>query len=114
MIFRCLLLVFGAMCARVIATEGDYSFDNAQVCLKKYCESCHQPKAAVGGFSLQRVSTPESFRTEAQKWTSLKARVTNGEMPPKGAPAPVLEEREKFTQWIDKSLRAEACAAGVL
>jgi hypothetical protein len=34
-------------------------------------------------------------------------------MPPKGSPAPELDEREDFTQWVDQALRTEACATGV-
>jgi hypothetical protein len=33
-------------------------------------------------------------------------------MPPKGAPAPNLDQMERFTQWVDVTLRAEACAGG--
>src|SRR4051794_23231321 len=103
--FRCLILIVGTGCA-LFAGKSDYSFDNAQVFLKTYCESCHQGKVAAGGFRLQRVNTPVSLRSDAQKWASLKTRVVNGEMPPKGAPAPVLDERERFTNWIEASLRA--------
>ena len=34
-------------------------------------------------------------------------------MPPKGAPEPALDQREQFTNWVHKALRAEACAAGL-
>src|SRR5438445_7414407 len=34
-------------------------------------------------------------------------------MPPKGAPAPPLDEREQFTHWATGALRAEACTDGI-
>ncbi len=33
-------------------------------------------------------------------------------MPPKGAPAPSLDQIESFSEWTESSLRAQACAAG--
>jgi hypothetical protein len=94
-----------------LATDA-YSFANAQTFLSTYCHKCHEEKG-TGGFDLHRVSTPESLRSEPQKWTSLITRLRNAEMPPKGAPAPLLEEREIFVNWAEKALRAQACATGV-
>jgi hypothetical protein len=90
------------------------SFDDAQAFLKQHCQACHQGKAAVGGFNIQRLNTKESFRSEAHKWTSMISRVRNGEMPPKGSPAPSLDDREVFLDWAEKSLRAEICATGIV
>jgi len=96
------------------APPDNYSFETAQKFLATYCQTCHQGKTAVGGFRLQQVATPSSLREEAQRWISLSRRVTNGEMPPKGAPAPDLDKREQFTHWLQVALRAEACAGGVV
>ena len=95
------------------ASSGEFSFDDAQAFLKKYCLSCHPGKSGVGGFGLQRVATQESLRTEGEKWSSLRVRVINGEMPPRNSPAPSVDLREQFSDWVKKSLRAEACAAGI-
>ncbi|MEX2262239.1 MAG: DUF1592 domain-containing protein [Bryobacteraceae bacterium] len=95
------------------AQQGAYSFADAQTFLKTYCQNCHQDKTPAGGFNIQRVGTTVSLQTEAQRWTKLVARVKNGEMPPKGSPAPPLDPREHFTQWVDHALRVEACAAGI-
>ncbi|MEP7366661.1 MAG: DUF1588 domain-containing protein [Acidobacteriota bacterium] len=86
-----------------------YTFERAQGYLTTYCKSCHSGKAGVGGFSIDRVATQESLGTEAQKWTALSRRVHNGEMPPKNSPAPALDERERFTEWVTATLRAQAC-----
>jgi hypothetical protein len=95
------------------AAPANYSFENAQSLLKTYCQSCHQGKAPAGGFDLQQVGNSGTFQTEAQRWTRLSRRVRNGEMPPSGAPAPDLDLRERFTQWVDDNLRTAACADGV-
>ena len=44
----------------------------------------------------------------------LALRVRNGEMPPKGAPAPPADQREQFTNWVTASVREAACAAGAM
>jgi hypothetical protein len=35
-------------------------------------------------------------------------------MPPKGSPAPEIEEREKFVSWVEGSLQKAACAVGMV
>jgi Protein of unknown function (DUF1587)./Protein of unknown function (DUF1595). len=89
-------------------------FENAQAVPDHYCQACHQGNSPAGGFAVQRVATPASLRDEAQRWTSLTARVNRGEMPPKGAPAPAVDQREQFVHWVDGALRAEACASGIV
>jgi len=68
----------------------------------------------VGGFNLERVAAPSSLRDAADRWTAVETRVAHGEMPPRNAPAPDLDTRERFTQWVNRTLRAEACSAGVV
>lgn len=111
---RCVrpLTIFAACSALLTAQPKNYSFDQSQTFLKTYCETCHG-KSAAGGFRLDRVSTLASLQSDQQKWSSLGLRVKNGEMPPKGAPAPDLDQREQFTQWVNTTLRAEACAGGI-
>ncbi len=95
-----------------VSAAHAYTFEEGQAFLKKYCRSCHQGGSPAGGFHVERVNSPASLSGEAQKWHSLGNRVRNGEMPPKGAPAPDIDERERFTQWVTDALRAEACASG--
>jgi hypothetical protein len=54
------------------------------------------------------------LQTHPQRWISANRRIKNGEMPPKGAPAPSLDLRERFTEWVDGTLREEACAGGIM
>ncbi len=89
-----------------------FTFERSQTFLQNYCAKCHTGKAAVGGFKLERVNTQASLETESRPWKSAITRVQNGEMPPKGSPAPALEEREQFVGWTDQALRSVACATG--
>src|SRR5215469_3823604 len=110
---RCLLSLTLLATAALRAQPDSYSFDTAQSFLTQYCQACHQGKSPAGGFALQRVAAHSSLQSDSEKWLKLNLRVRNGEMPPKGAPAPTLDLREQFTHWVDSSLRAEACASGV-
>ena len=102
-------LVLALLPAFLQAQPTPYSFSQAQTYLTTYCKACHSGKAAVGGFAIERVAAPDSLSTEAQKWAALSRRVHNGEMPPKNSPAPGLDERQQFTEWVTASLRAQAC-----
>ena len=91
----------------------DDSFAGTQALMNKYCLACHQPKSPAGGFRLETVAADAaSLRNEPRRWLALANRVREFEMPPKGAPAPSLEEREGFLKWVETSLRREACSAG--
>ncbi|MCX6592193.1 MAG: DUF1592 domain-containing protein [Acidobacteria bacterium] len=91
----------------------DQGFAQSQSFLKTYCQACHIGKTPAGGFHLERVDKPSSLAAEAVKWASMARRVHNGEMPPKGAPKPTVDELEQFSQWTTQALRTEACAGGI-
>lgn len=97
----------------VVCGWGAPDFAGSQRFLETYCKSCHAGKAAVGGFRLEKVASPESFATAAQDWSRLALRVRNGEMPPKGSPAPELSAREELARYVEQTLRTTACASGV-
>lgn len=88
-------------------------FESSQKFLATYCKSCHTGKSAVGGFRLEKVDSPASFASDPHAWTRLTLRVRNGEMPPKGLPAPSLNAREEFATYVDQTLRSTACASGI-
>jgi mono/diheme cytochrome c family protein len=87
-----------------------YSFAGAQAFLQQYCVKCHAGKSSAGGFKLDQVATNASLRSDAERWTKIFTRVRNGEMPPRGLPAPELDDRENFVQWIESALHAAVCA----
>lgn len=62
---------------------------------------------------MNQVSNTASFGRNTRAWLNVAARVRNGEMPPKGSPAPALEAQESFLKWVDTTLKAEACVSGV-
>jgi mono/diheme cytochrome c family protein len=95
------------------AADAKYSFDAGQQFIKTYCSGCHMGKAPAGGFNVAALTTAESFREKPDAWNAFLARVRNGEMPPRGAPAPTLDKREAIVGWAQDNLRAEACSAGI-
>ena len=98
--------------AVLYAQPASYSFDDANTFLKKNCVACHQGKAPAGGLDIQQLASPATLRPEMARWNKLALRVRNGEMPPKGAPAPPVDQREQFIQWVTSSVREVACADG--
>ena len=90
------------------------SFDQVQATLKTYCVACHQGKTAAAKIDLTRYNTAASIAEHRETWSQVLARVRGGEMPPKGSPAPEIDEREKFVAWVDASLRHAACAVGLV
>jgi mono/diheme cytochrome c family protein len=94
-------------------SAADFDFAKSQPFLKQYCENCHGAKMAAGGFRLERISTESSMRDDAKKWLSLAGRVRNGEMPPKGSPAPSIDQRESFYEWVEAEVHRKACSDGV-
>ncbi len=106
-------LLAAFLCTSAVLAD-DFSFEKSQSFLKSYCWTCHQGKAAVGGFDVERVGTPDSLASHSQKWMAAIRRVKNGEMPPKNAPSPALDLREQFTHWADENVRAAICAGGMV
>jgi hypothetical protein len=106
-------LALALVCAAGFAQGETYTFERARGFLNQYCKACHTGKNAVGGFRVEAVAERESLAGETRKWTSLVRRVHDGEMPPKNAPAPELNERVAFTDWAGQALREQVCAAGV-
>src|SRR5262249_39232477 len=91
-----------------------YSFDDGKAFLKTHCQTCHQGKTPAGNFDIQQVAAPASLRSEIARWNRLALRVRNGEMPPKGVPAPSPDQREQFMKWVATSIHDVACAPGIM
>ena len=77
----------------------------SQPFLDTYCSACHKSAHPAGGFTMDSAA-------ESHGWNRIAMRVRNMEMPPRGAPAPPLAEREQFLNELEKSLHQQACAAG--
>src|SRR5882672_9856092 len=94
------------------AAPAAASFDSVQSTLKTYCVACHQGKTAAAKVDLTGYLTPDSVVKARATWSRVLARVRGSDMPPKGSPAPGIEEREQFVSWVDGILRKAACAEG--
>src|SRR5580700_5277782 len=108
----CCLATLITLPVALAAQPARYSFDDAERFLKTHCQVCHQGTAAAAGFDIQQIASPSAIRSEAARWNMVALRVGNGEMPPKGAPVPPVDQREQFVDWIAASLRAAGCAEG--
>ena len=111
--YRTATLILFAHCSRRHSPTA-YSFNEAQNFLKANCNACHQGTAPAAGFDIQQIASPATISSEAARWNMLALRVRNGEMPPKGVPAPPADQREQFVNWITASVRAAGCAAGAV
>jgi uncharacterized membrane protein len=75
--------------------------------MTKYCVTCHAKSVPVS--SRNGAPTDHNFETESgvlaeathvDQEAGASASVTNTEMPPKGFPAPSVEERKKLSEWL--------------
>ena len=55
--------------------------------LNKYCVTCHNEKAKVGGLALDKLDL-ENISAGAETWEKVVRKVQTGAMPPAGAPRP--------------------------
>ena len=79
------------------ASAGDFSFDRTESFLNTYCGTCHSGKTPAAGFNISRISTETSLADQADRWTRVANRVKNGEMPPRGYPAPPSTTERRFS-----------------
>ena len=93
-----------------LAAEPGFAFGEARGFLGEYCDTCHQGEDAPSGFRTDTLDIVESFRTRSKSWVRLADRVANGEMPPRGAPAPSGEVRLRFVEWARDAWRGQACS----
>lgn len=108
-----LIVWFAVTSAAAQPTPSAYSQADALTFLSRYCQACHQGESAAAKFRVEDLGTVESFRARPDSWTRLAARVANSEMPPQGAPAPDLDARKQFLDWVESTWRSEAYAANV-
>jgi hypothetical protein len=76
--------------------------------LDKYCISCHQGEDAFGGIDLAKFRTKEAMIEDRELWEKVARAVQTKVMPPRNRPAPADAERNKFVEWIEKTI-AEEC-----
>jgi hypothetical protein len=86
--------------------------DEVTTVIGHYCSACHQGKSPAGGLNITTLVAGKAPGEDPATWGRILTRVRNSEMPPKGLPAPAIDEREKLVAYIDGALKAAACANG--
>src|SRR5262249_52095165 len=81
---------------------GGVDSTEALAIVKVYCAACHggeKPKADL------RLATADSeIAKQAEMWSTVLERLTDGTMPPEDKLQPTAEERRKLTDWIRSGL----------
>jgi mono/diheme cytochrome c family protein len=72
--------------------------------LRQYCFSCHG-KAAMGGLSLEKLTSQPSFGEGFQHWEKVATAIETKRMPPAKLPQPTDAERTRVVSWIRDSLK---------
>ena len=108
------LALLATLCLGTVDAQTVYDFFSARSFLDQHCQACHSGNAPAAGFRTDGLYGETSFVKNPAAWISLAARVSNHEMPPKGAPAPSLDERTAFVSWVEQTWRSQACAADLV
>ena len=82
--------------------------------LETYCWDCHDSLTEKGDINLEVQALDWSEHDTPELWESVYRVVARDEMPPKDKPQPNLEERERFTAWVDHELRRHVPIGGTL
>src|SRR5690349_8591163 len=61
--------------------------DRARPTLDRYCVTCHNQRAKIGGLALEGLD-PSAAGRDPQTWEKVVRKVRTGMMPPSGAPRP--------------------------
>ena len=80
--------------------------------LQRYCQGCHNERAAVGrdtGLTLDTLDA-EDPAGAAEQWEKIARRLRNGSMPPAGRPRPSADVYQRTASWIEARLDAAAAA----
>ena len=76
--------------------------------LNQHCMKCHAADVQEGTLDLEQFATLNDVRRSTTTWLKIAEMLDNGEMPPKKAPQPTPERRQRLRGWVADYLRAEA------
>jgi mono/diheme cytochrome c family protein len=71
--------------------------------LQQNCVRCHNVDQMLSGVRVDHLGGSLEER-HLPLWEAIRRRVSDGSMPPKGAPQPATGERERMTEWITRAL----------
>ena len=80
--------------------------------IKRYCLECHSGEKPKASLDLSRFDSMDKILSEALLWDDILIRLSQGDMPPKEAELPTLNERSEFLNWVESSLQKAACQSG--
>jgi len=75
----------------------------------RYCVTCHNDKARVGGLSLQTADF-SNIPAGAETWEKVIRKLRAGSMPPQGAPRPDKSTLDGFASFLETSLDSAAAS----
>lgn len=84
--------------------------DPVRSLIGKYCLGCHNDTLLTAGVSFQ-AQDPSNVGANAALWEKVLRKVSAGEMPPAGMPAPEASASVKFVAGLEVALDAAAAAA---
>jgi hypothetical protein len=73
----------------------------------KYCAPCHSGATPTAQFDIKSFTSLDMVRAEFPRWQLVSERLSAGEMPPKGMPAPPAELKQQIIDWIGAVRSAE-------
>ena len=79
--------------------------------LDQHCMKCHAADVQEGTLDLEQFATLADVRRSTKTWLKVAEMLDNGEMPPKKAPQPSPERRQRLRGWVADYLKAEAIAS---
>ena len=80
--------------------------------INRYCLECHSGKNPKASLDLSRFDSIDRIISEALLWDDILIQLGEGDMPPKEADLPTLDERSDFLNWVKSSLQKAACQSG--
>ena len=78
-----------------------------QAIVQKYCSSCHNDRAKIGGVSFDGIN-PAQATAHAELWERALTKLRGGMMPPQGMPRPDEKTLETFITSLEGTLDAQA------
>jgi hypothetical protein len=94
--------------APVVIPAAMTSADHGRL-LTQYCSGCHNDKLHVAGWSVEKLD-PADLGRDDEMWEKILAKLSLGEMPPKGMKRPPSEQIADFTHWLETGLDRYALA----
>ena len=111
------VVALAALAPMTVSAQGSaaaaYDADSAQALLQRYCLACHTAAREARGL------VPVAFDgldaadvgADADVWEAIVRKLRLGMMPPAGRPRPDADVHERFLDWLESGLDADAAAS---